>query len=99
MFSLLYKGATARYLTGAAPNRSDWQIAKHSIVDPFDSAILGRNMRGRQRLFRFVTRQNTVEVPVRMASTPTASTPLPINILHALLHRRGFSFDAMWFVT
>jgi hypothetical protein len=75
--------------------RSDWQIAKHGVVDPFDSAIQGRNMRGRQRLFRFVTRQNTVEVPVRMASTPIASTPLPINISHTLLHRRGFSFDAV----
>jgi len=95
MFSLLYKGATARYLTGSAPNRSDWQIAKHSIVDPFDSAIPGRNMRGRQSLFRFVTRQNTVEVPVRMASTPTVSTLLPINISYTFLQCRGFSFDAM----
>jgi hypothetical protein len=75
--------------------RSDWQIAKHGVVDPFDSAIQGRNMRGRQCLSRFVTRHKTVEVPVRMASTPTASTPLPINISHTLLHRRGFSFDAV----
>jgi len=76
-------------------DRSDWQIAKRGGVDPFDSAIPGRNMRGRQSLFRFVTRQNTVEVPVCMASTPTASTLLPINISHTLLHRRRFSFDAM----
>jgi hypothetical protein len=52
-------------------------------------------MRGRQSLFRFVTRQNTVEVALCMASTPTASTLRPINIPHTLLHRRGFSFDAM----
>ena len=77
--------------TGDA-GRSDWQIAKCGGIDPFDSAIPGRNMRGRQNLFRFVTRRNTVEVPICMASTPTASTLLPINISHALLHRRRIFF-------
>jgi hypothetical protein len=74
-------------------DRSDWQIAKRRGVDPFGSEIPGRDMRGRQSLFRFVTRQNTV-VALRMASTPAASTLRPIYISHTLLHRRGFSFDA-----
>ena len=43
-------------------DRSDWQIAKRGGVDPFDTEIPARNMRGRQSLYRFVTRQNTVEV-------------------------------------
>jgi len=80
-------------------DRSDWQIAKRGGVDPFDSAIPGRNMRGHQSLSRLVARQNTVEIALCMASTPTASTLQPINISHTLLHRLGFSFDAMWFVT
>ncbi|HKC86333.1 MAG TPA: hypothetical protein VKG02_10185 [Blastocatellia bacterium] len=80
-------------------DRSDWQIAKRGGVDPFDSAIPGRNMRGHQSLSRLVARQNTVEIALCMASTPTVSTLQPINISHTLLHRRGFSFDAMWFVT
>jgi hypothetical protein len=76
-------------------DRSDWQIAKRGVVDPFDSEIPGRNMRGRQSLFRFVTRRNTVEVALCMAPTPTASTLQPIYISHTFLRRLGFSFDAM----
>jgi hypothetical protein len=75
-------------------DRSDWQIAKRGVVDPFDSEIPGRNMRGRQSLFRFVTRQNTVEVALCMASTPTASTLRPIYISNTFLRRLVFSFDA-----
>jgi hypothetical protein len=48
-----------------------------------------------EKMGRFVTRQNTVEVAVGMASRPAASTLLPIDISHTFLHRRAFSFDAM----
>src|SRR5262245_28910568 len=73
-------------------DRSDWQIAKRGVVDPFDSEIPGRNMRGRQSLFRFVTRRNTVEVALCMASTPTASTLQPIYISDTFSRRLGFFF-------